>query len=105
MVTCIILSFLLTLGTSIGAFYKLTKKTKSIIIKKKYIKKHEIIEYMIIDEDNITYKMSSLPWNKENASNVWTKMIDNKKYKINYYGINMPKLNYYYLITGVEKLI
>ena len=97
MIRYIIFISILMIILSFFIFIKLTFNEIEINIKKKYIKRQETIEYMIMYENNNIYKMSSCFWRlNHNPIDLWNNVIEGQKYRIEYYGFNQSILNYYY---------
>lgn len=73
----------------------LTRSTKQIIVKQKLlVVEYGFTQYVIVDSHGQIYYLSlSLWFGKLNPIDDWIKIKLNKKYSINYYGINSKLLD------------
>lgn len=105
MIEYMIVSSIFLIGLSYYSFYKLTIKKKDITILKKYNLKYDDTHYMIIDNNENIYKISSCFWKlKDNQMDLWNKIEENKKYRITYYGFDITTLNMHHEIIDIERL-
>ena len=85
------------------AFYRLTLNTDKIIIKKKYKVNNESY---IIDHNNIKYKIVTFILEPEyDNSKDFSKIREDKRYTIKYYGINWPNIGSYYKIIDLSRIV
>ena len=80
----------------------MTLKKDTVIIKKKYTVNGE---GFVLDKIGTKYKVGSCVWKwNYDYRNTWEKLNEGREYEIEYYGFNIPVLNRYYKIVGLEKI-
>jgi hypothetical protein len=84
--------------------FSLTKFEKEITIKKKYIRpRRKSVSYMIIDENDILYKVNNLWFIGDfNRAEDWAKVNVNGKYNVKGYGFRFPFLDIYPIIYNIQ---
>lgn len=72
----------------------LTRSTKSIIFKQKFLlMQWGCTQYVLVDSTGQIYYLSTSLWfGRPNSIDQWAKIKLNKKYTINYYGLNSQVL-------------
>src|SRR5205807_4832125 len=102
----VILIFFAFLSLFIGEiiYFFLTLKRKELKIKKKYkIIMNNTEELILIDYQNIEYVLEEgLFISKKKCYELWNKIEENVKYQIEYYNLNLPKLDIKYKIINAK---
>lgn len=85
------------------SYRKLTSKEIQIKIKNKYtIMKNNKMNYIIIDDDNIEYRIDlGFFTTKDKCINMWDRFYNDEKYVIKIYGLNMPNIGINYKIIEI----
>jgi hypothetical protein len=105
----VIIIFLIFLFLLIGRilYFFLTVQSKNIYIKKKYkvmINNDEKIRFM--DFNNIVYLLEEdLLISNKKCRTIWETIEEDKTYKIQYYGLNIPKLDMKYKVIDLIKKV
>ncbi len=101
----IVYGTLLTTILGIYTFYKMTVVDIEIKIKKKYIKRYNKIEYIIMDSNSKIYKISPYFLKQNlNLDELWKNIYEGNNYRVKHFSINMPILNFYHQIIDIKPL-